>query len=112
MRIIDTDDLQSSQAGVTPLERRSEVAPKRGRPPKKAQPAAAANADLLLDSASETVNKRQALDAEALDASALPGDGPVHGSSEDEHVMPQILQPNLAGNDDLEHTGRISEPSQ
>lgn len=93
---------------------------KRGRPPKKAQPAAAANADLLLDSASdlpldsasETVNKRQALDAEALDASALLGDAPVHGSSEDEHVMPQILQPTLAGNDDLEHTGRISEPSQ
>ncbi len=58
---------------------------------------------MLADSASESVSKHHASDAEALDASAPLVDVPVHGSSDDEHVVPQILQPNLAGMDNLEH---------
>ncbi len=43
------------QAGVTPLERRSEVAPKRGRPPKKAAAAAAAAATAAAAAAAAAV---------------------------------------------------------
>jgi hypothetical protein len=72
------------QAGITPIERKNDVAPKRGRPPKKPAPPAAAAADsgrnILL---SESPHKRQLpnvephddnmpVDEEAVEQAAAP----------------------------------------
>ena len=78
------------QAGITPLERKSEVAPKRGRPPKKTAPPAAAAADsgqdILL---SESPHKRQLPHVEPHDDNM-----PV-----DEEVVKQAAAPLMPPNE-------------
>ena len=72
------------QAGITPIERKNDVAPKRGRPPKKPAPPAAAAADSGRDNLlSESPHKRQLphvephddnipVDEEAVEQAAAP----------------------------------------
>jgi hypothetical protein len=81
------------QAGITPLERRNEVAPKRGRPPKKPAPSAAVASDSGQDVLGvESSHKRQLPSVEPHDAHAR---APLHEEGVEQPAAPlmQILMP-------------------
>ncbi len=92
-----------SQAGVTPLERCSEVAPKRGRPPKKLPvpgvPQALTAVENTTDSVSGAASKRQTLNTVAMASSTTENHIQADENSEEERVA---LQQSAAANDAVE----------
>ncbi len=78
------------QAGITPLERRNEVAPKRGRPPKKpALPAAAAANSGQDVHGVESPHKRQLPNVEPHDT---PARAPLHEEGVEQPAAPLMPQ--------------------
>jgi hypothetical protein len=100
LRLLHLHITRHPQAGITPLERRSDVAPKRGRPPKKHAPAPDGAGSVASDAGESNKRHAAAADAHALATDAVLADEHVDASAQDSTTPPGAVPEILAGSND------------